>query len=131
MRLPRKRGVRRISPRARPPDPEWSTPYQVTNAEHWRHVWHEQILKRWDLSRSDIAVAGVLMHAYNIERAHARIGLARIAVRAGCSRSMAQRATKNLQERGLVKIQNAGTRTKDGQLATHEYRLTYESRGVF
>jgi len=109
----------------------WGPPIEVKSAESWRYQWHEEILKRWDLTaRSEIAVAGVLMHEYRVEKGFAEIGRARIARQAGCTRSVACEAITRLRERGLIAVTNAGQRKPDGSLAIYRYRLIYASRGV-
>ncbi len=111
-------------------DINWGPPIEFKNAEWWRYQWHEEVLKRWDLARSEIAVAGVLMHEYRMERGFAEIGLARLAKQAGCSRSIAWTAIKTLRAKGLIAVKNAGQRKPDGSLAIARYSLIYVSRGV-
>ena len=126
----RKRAVQRISPRRRKPDAEWVQPIEVKQAAHWRYQWHEEILKRWDLSRSEIAVAGVLMHAFNSTLGYAEIGLNKMAARAGCSRAVASRATRRLRSLGLLAVLNENVRKPNRSLETCRYSLVYEARGV-
>jgi hypothetical protein len=105
-------------------------PIAVRSAQGWRYQWHEEILKRSDLSRSEIAVAGALMHAFRSDRGYAEMGLRKLAENAGCSRSRAQLATQRLRALGLVVVVNERVRACGRQLATHRYRLVYLSRGV-
>jgi hypothetical protein len=126
----RKRAVKRISPRGRKPDAEWLQPIEIKQAAHWRYQWHEEILKRWDLSRSQIAVAGVLMHAFNSTLGYAEIGLSKMAARAGCSRAVASRATHRLRSLGLLAVLNENVRKPNRSLETYRYSLIYETRGV-
>jgi hypothetical protein len=121
-RLPRRRR-RAISPGALPP-------IEVKSAAHWRYQWHEEILKRSDLPRAAIAVAGVLMHRFNISKGYAEIGLSALAQQAGCSRNRASIATRQLRALGLVVVVNEGVRTGRRTLETCRYRLVYVSRGV-
>jgi hypothetical protein len=102
----------------------------VKSADGWRFQWHEEILKRWDLARSEIAVAGVLMHRYEAVKGFAEIGLDQLAKRSGCARSTVSKATRTLRTKGLVAVTNEGQRKSDGSLATCRYRLIYRSRGV-
>lgn len=108
----------------------WGPPIEVKSAEHWRFQWHEEVLKRSDLPRSSIAVAGVLMHRYRPERGYAEIGSANLAKQAGCWPSTAKKAIAQLEKLGLVVVINRGSRSPDGSLAPHQYRLTYISRGA-
>ena len=108
----------------------WGPPLEVKNADHWRFQWHEEVLKRFDLNRSQIAVAGVLMHAYNPKKGYAEIGLTIIARRAGCSRDTANTAVWALQNNGLVNVTNRGALRPDGSRATNRYALTYVTRNV-
>jgi hypothetical protein len=126
----RKRAVQRISPRRRKPDAEWAQPIEIKQAAHWRYQWHEEVLKRWDLSRSQIAVAGVLMHAFNPNLGFAEIGLSKLAARAGCSRAVASRATHRLRALGLLAVLNENVRKPSRSLETCRYSLVYEARGV-
>lgn len=126
-RAPARAPPRRVK---RQPPASWGSPIEVKNLEFWRYQWHEEILKRWDLCRSEIAVAGVLMHEYRTDRGYAEIGLERLAAKAGCTRSIAFKATKRLRQKGLIAARNAGQRRPDASLATHRYGLIYASRGV-
>jgi hypothetical protein len=109
---------------------DWGPRIEIKSAEYWRFQWHEEILKRWDLSRSEVAISGVLMHAYRTDRGFAEIGLNLIAMRAGCSRSTASKATMRLRSSGLIAIQNEHRRDSDGSLEIYRYRLIYKSRGI-
>ena len=101
-------------------------PIEVKSPEGWRYQWHRLILQRGDLTRSEIAVAGVLMHASDSVRQCAEIALTTLANRAGCSRRAAVTVVL-----GLIVAVNEGQRIR-GQptMATHRYRLTYRDRGV-
>jgi hypothetical protein len=107
---------------------------EVKSLEGWRFQWHEEILRRSDLSRSEIAIAGVLMHAYRVDRGFAEIALTTLALRAGCSRRRAVAATKRLRSLGLIAVINEGERVRGrstcATMATHRYHLVYLSRGV-
>jgi hypothetical protein len=109
---------------------DWGPVVDIKSAEAWRFQWHEEVLKRHDLCRSDLAIAGVLMHCYRDQRGFAEIGLGSLAKRAGCSRSTASAATKRLRRLGLVAVENEGFRKLDGSREVCKYRLIYESRGV-
>src|SRR5437588_442766 len=124
--------ARRQPPKRRAPAAaDWGPPIVVKSAEAWRYQWHEEVLKRWDLkSRSLVAVAGVLMHAYRVDRGYAEIGLAQLAERAGCSRSTASAATMLLRRKGLIEVLNEGQRKPDLSLETCRFRLTYLDRDV-
>jgi hypothetical protein len=107
-------------------------PIEVKSLKGWRYQWHRLMLERCDLTRSEIAVAGVLMHAYDGETRHyAEIALTTLAHHAGCSRRAAISAVRRLRDLGLIVAVNEGQRNR-GRLtmATHKYRLTYRARGV-
>ena len=108
----------------------WGAPIEIRSSESWRFQWHEEVLKRHDLRRGPIAVAGVLMHTFDIRKGYAEIGYARLGQQAGCSRSTAASAIKKLGTAGLVRVLNRGQRLADGSLAPHRYDLIYVSRGV-
>ena len=106
-------------------------PIEVKSLEGWRYQWHRAILERGGLTRSEIAVAGVLMHAYDSVRQHAEIALTTLAYRAGCSRRAAITAVQRLRDLGLIVAVNEGQRLRGRPtMATHKYRLTYRDRGV-
>ena len=73
-------------------------PIEVKSPEGWRYQWHRLILQRGDLTRSEIAVAGVLMHASDSVRQCAEIALTTLAKRAGCSRRAAVTVVLRLRE---------------------------------
>ena len=106
-------------------------PIEVKSPEGWRYQWHRLILQRGDLTRSEIAVAGVLMHASDSVGQSAEIALTTLAKRAGCSRRAAVTVVLRLRDLGLIVAVNEGQRIR-GQptMATHRYRLTYRDRGV-
>jgi hypothetical protein len=120
-------------PRGRrmPAPPLDLAPIEVKSSESWRYQWHRLMLERDDLTRSEIAVCGALMHAFRIERGYAEIALSTLAAHAGCSRRSAITATQRLRDLGLIVAVNEGQRVR-GQptMATHRYRLTYRDRGV-
>lgn len=105
-------------------------PIEPKSAEHWRFQWHEEVLKRRDLLRSEIAICGVLMHQYDVRRGIAEIGLAKLAARSGCSRATAANATQALRALGLIGVENEGVRTKKRTHETCRYRLIYRAVGV-
>jgi hypothetical protein len=106
-------------------------PIEVKSAEGWRFQWHRAVLERADLSRSEIAVAGVLMHAYRPDRAFAEIALTTLAKHAGCSRRTAATAIGRLRELGLIDVLNENVRIRGRPtMATHRYRLIYRDRGI-
>jgi hypothetical protein len=108
-----------------------TTPIEIKSAEGWRYQWHRLILERGDLTRSEIAVAGVLMHAYDSVRQYAEIALTTLAKRAGCSRRAVVTAALRLRDLGLIVVVNEGQRNLGRPtMATHRYRLTYRDRGV-
>jgi hypothetical protein len=109
---------------------DWGPAIEIRSAASWRYQWHEEILKRWDLPRSDLAVAGALMHCYREDKGFAEIGLGALAKRAGCSRSTAALATKRLRRKELIAVVNEGQRSKDGMCEICRYVLIYSSRGV-
>jgi hypothetical protein len=67
------------TPSRRPPGRSaaagWGPALEIRNAEAWRYQWHEELLKRHDLSRAELAVAGVLMHRCWSDRGYAEVGL--------------------------------------------------------
>jgi hypothetical protein len=112
-----------------------SEPIEIRSAEHWRFQWHEEVLKRRDLSRSEIAIAGVIMHRFKPDRDCAEVGLTALAKAAGCSRDTARTASKRLRELGLLAVLNEGVRKRSkqgrpGELETSRYSPIYKSRGV-
>lgn len=109
---------------------DWGPPIEIRCAEHWRFQWHEETLKRHDLPRGAIAVAGVLMHTFNPALGYAKIGYGELARRGGCSRSTAASAIRRLKREGLVRVRNPGIRLANRSLEIHRYELTYLSRGV-
>lgn len=113
-----------------PETADWGAAIKMKSAEWWRYQWHEEILKRSDLLRSDLAVAGVLMHCYHLDKGFAEIGLGALAKRAGCSRSTASKATMRLRRKGLIAVPNEGRRKSDGSLEVCRFRLIYNSRGI-
>jgi hypothetical protein len=117
--------------RRKPPPPRNLEPIEIKSAEGWRFQWHRALLQRADLSRSEIAAAGALMHAYRPDRGHAEIALTTLALHAGCTRRAAITAISRLRELGLIAVLNENVRVR-GRLtmATHRYRLTYRDRGV-
>lgn len=117
--------------RRKPAVPVDLPPIEVKSAASWRYQWHELVLERADLSRSEIAVAGALMHRFDGGKGYAEIGLSALAKRAGCSRRAAILATQRLRALGLIVAANEGARVR-GRLAmaTHRYRLIYRDRGV-
>ena len=106
-------------------------PIEVKSPEGWRYQWHRLILQRGDLTRSEIAVAGVLFHASDSVRQCAENSLTTHAKRARCSRRAAVTVVLRLRDLGLIVAVNEGQRIR-GQptMATHRYRLTYRDRGV-
>jgi hypothetical protein len=127
--LPTRHKLRRG--RRKPAPPVDLEPIYVKSAEAWRFQWHRAVLERADLSRSEIAVAGTLMHAYRTDRQYAEIALTTLAKHAGCSRRTAAAATRRLRILGLIAVLNEKARVR-GRLtmATHRYRLIYRNRGV-
>ena len=117
--------------RRKPAPPLDLEPIEVKSWKGWRYQWHRAILQRGDLTRSEIAVAGVLMHAYDDVRQYAEIALTTLGKRAGCSRRAAVTAALRLRDFGLIVAVNEGRRIH-GQptMATYRYRLTYRDRGV-
>jgi hypothetical protein len=106
-------------------------PIEVKSADGWRFQWHRAVLERRDLTRSEIAVAGILMHAYRVERHHAEIAIATLAKTLGCSRRTVISAVHRLRDLGLIAVANAGERIHGRPtMATHRYRLIYLDRGV-
>lgn len=120
-----RRGRRKLAPQLD------LAPIEVKSPEGWRYQWHRLILQRGDLTRSEIAVAGVLMHASDSVRQCAEIALTTLAKRAGCSRRAAVTVVLRLRDLGLIVAVNEGQQIR-GQptMATHRYRLTYRDRGV-
>jgi hypothetical protein len=117
--------------RHKPPQPRNLDPLEVTSAEAWRYQWHRALLQRADLSRSEIAVAGALMHAYRPERSYAEIALTTLALHAGCTRRTAITAIARLRDLGLIAVLNENVRVRGQMLmATHRYGLTYRDRGI-
>jgi hypothetical protein len=110
--------------------PAISEPITIKSAAGWRYQWHEEILKRFDLSRSEIAVAGVLMHHFHVGKGYAEIGLSALAKKAGCSRNRASIATQRLRSLGLLVVINEGVRRPGRALATCRYQLVYLARGI-
>jgi hypothetical protein len=108
----------------------WGEPLVPRSLEHWRFQWHEEVLKRHDLKRSPIAVAGALMHAFNPTKGYAELGFTTLAKRAGCCVNTAKAAIRKLEANGLVAVTNRGQRGADGSLQRHRYKLVYASRGV-
>jgi hypothetical protein len=127
--LPTKHRRRPTPPRRRQLPNVPKEPLELKSLEHWRFQWHEEILKRRDLSRSEIAVAGVLMHKYRPDRGYAEISLGALARGAGCSRDRVRVATRQLREAGLVIVINEGARN-GRTFQTGKYRLVYLARGV-
>jgi hypothetical protein len=113
-----------------PETADWGAAIETKSAESWRFQWHEEILKRWDLSRAELAVAGVLMHCYRLDKGFAEIGLGALAKRAGCSRSTASKATMTLRRKGLIAVPNEVRRNSNGSLQVCRFRLIYWSRGI-
>lgn len=110
-------------------------PIEIKSAEHWRFQWHEEILTRPDLSRSEVAIAGVIMHRFRADRDYAEIGLTALAKAAGCSRDTARTAAKRMRGLGLLSVLNEGVRKpskqgRPGELETSRYRPIYTTRGV-
>jgi hypothetical protein len=104
---------------------------EVKSSESWRYQWHRAVLERSDLTRSEIAICGVLMHAYDSLRQHAEIALTTLALRAGCSRRAAVTAIQRLRDLRLIVAVNEGQRQRGRPtMATHRYRLIYPDRGV-
>ena len=91
----------------------WGPPIEIKSAESWRYQWHREILKRWDLNRTDLAVASALMHAFQAKGWGARIGYDIIAERAGCSKREAIRSSVKLRDLGLIKVRNVAPGTAD------------------
>jgi hypothetical protein len=117
--------------RRKPSPPIDFEPIEIKSAEGWRFQWHRAVLERADLSRSEIAIAGVLMHAYRPDRGHAEIALTTIANHAGCSRRTAATAISRLRKLGLVDVLNENVRIRGRRtMATHRYRLIYRGRGI-
>jgi hypothetical protein len=122
------------TPSRRPPGRSaaagWGPALEIRNAEAWRYQWHEELLKRHDLSRAELAVAGVLMHRCWSDRGYAEVGLGLLSKSAGCSRSTASKPTMKLRRLGLIAVMNEGRRKQDGSREVCKYRLIYESRGI-
>jgi hypothetical protein len=109
----------------------WGPKIEIKSAASWRFQWHREILKRWDLTRRpEIAVAGVLMHAFQIKGWFSELSFGQLAERAGCSRREAQRAVIKLRENGLIKVGNQGARDRTGRQQTNRYVLIYRCRGI-
>jgi hypothetical protein len=129
--------IARLHPRPPPkrkrqrPD-SWGEPLEVKSAISWRFQWHREVLKRWDLSRrTDVAVAGVLMHEFgNRNRWFAELSFNALAERAGCSRRQAIRSVIRLRDKGLLKVTNEGARDRFGHQEVNRYVLIYKDRGV-
>jgi len=127
--LPTRRTLRHG--RHKPPQPRNLDPLEVTSVEAWRYQWHRALLQRADLSRSEIAVGGALMHAYRPERCYAEIALTTLALHAGCTRRTAITVIARLRDLGLIVVLNENVRVRGRLLmATHRYRLTYRDRGI-
>jgi hypothetical protein len=126
----RLRPLRPPPKRARRSPDCWGPPLEIKGAKRWRYDWHEEVLKRWDLGRADIAVAGVLMHAFGHKGWFAEVSLKQLAEKAGCSPRQAHRSTIRLREEGLVKVANEGARIGRASQETNKYVLIYRSRGV-
>lgn len=130
-RSPRSKNIRK-PPRktARLQPVSWGEPLKPKSLEHWRYQWHEATLKRWDLPRSAIAVAGVLMHHYRADRGYAEIGVRRLGTEAGCSHGTVVAALRKLRSAGLIAVLNEGVKVRGTKvLEVHKYRLIYRSRG--
>lgn len=101
-----RRGRRKLAPQLD------LAPIEVKSPEGWRYQWHRLILQRGDLTRSEIAVAGVLMHASDSVRQCAEIALTTLAKRAGCSRRAAVTVVLRLRDLGLIVAVNEGQRIR-------------------
>lgn len=105
-------------------------PIENVSVESWRFRWHEEVLQRPDLARSQLAVAGVLMHRYNSSRGYAEVSIRYAAKHAGCSVDTALRAISELVRKGLIAIDQSSRRSMTKQRPTNRYRLIYASRGI-
>jgi hypothetical protein len=111
-----------------PPD-TWGPPLEPKSAISFKHDWLDEVAKRWDLGRTDLAVAIVLKSAFGYRKKYyAELSLEIIAERAGCSPRQAHRSVMNLRRNGLIKVRNEGCRIGPRQ-ETNQYVLTYLSRG--
>jgi hypothetical protein len=115
----------------RPQPSSWGEPLVPKTAAHWRMLWHEEVLKRWDLGRAAIAIAGVLMHHYRVERGYVEIGFRRLADESGCSVGTAVAAVAKMRKAGLLAVLNEGAKVKGTKaVEVHRYALIYQSRGI-
>jgi hypothetical protein len=117
--------------RRKPATPVDFEPIEIRSIDSWRYEWHRAVLQRCDLSRSEIAIAGALMHAYQSNRGYAEIALTTLALHAGCTRRAAITAIARLRGLGLIAVLNENVRVRGRRLmATHRYQLIYRDRGV-
>lgn len=123
--------VKPIPKKSRAQPESWGPPIVVNTLLGWRFQWHEEVLKRWDLSRGAIAVAGVLMHQYRVQRGCAELSISLIALAAGCARGTVVAALKKLRNAGLIAVLNEGVRRPGSKaVEAHKYELIYTSRNI-
>lgn len=124
--------VKPIPKKSRAQPESWGPPIVVKTLLAWRFQWHEEVLKRWDLPRGAIAVAGALMHAYRVQKGCAELSISLIALAAGCARSTVVAALKMLRNAGLIAVLNEGVRRRGSKaVEAHKYELIYTSRDIF